>query len=773
MHAEEFQGEDMLRMYIARYFRWCATRLIPTNFTDELKPSNPNNKKCCTIDTLLLYVGKHLQRIRTQFNPADYEGLRSNEHPEWYSLFRKHFAAECERFHIITMGAGDDIQFGDLDTRPLYQEIENSSPEDPLSECDLVHWFTSCYKDISAGLSAVELAAWVFITADSVARGGEVKFQVFKEWDFDRFLKVTNTGWTESKTCNFYAMARVPDKRWCFCFYFHMAAYFMCCNGLYRTEEQIKKSLSKVVFPNLYSIGDASVAKKLTVGIRKYLPQALSKELRDSFSSRSLRQGSITELSMIPDMTLFQLCARSGHDIGNTVGVYVDKKNVAKTIPAANALHQRASILAKVVVPRLECLGEDAQEQVQRLMKEMFPAVSIAEFHPGQVLYPVLRICVASLIMHNPQVERDCGVQNIVSSMLRDAAERARISDSRIQSNLGPQHALNHWSDLIEQDLEQQLNLSTIDSIASQPGPMQLVCNLLLQTQKELKGVKEEIKCMRNEMKNVIRESVSTNLTSVVKDSQIQALTQKVEKAEKKLAYLRTPPSPQKLPASPLHHSSVEELQSSEHHLSDDDLKLPSTMAASDTAIQIPQLSLRNSYASAKVADKKSAGKNKGEQLASVLINMSRNKQLQTPIVNSTIPPDFDKNKTYLKHCLELVEYAGDHDDINTLVNSADAQEVSDAAHRLESVCLKKMLEFEEVVGGGKGKPKQALIIGLGTRVRAYKKLIGEALNTTQPQLMELSELREHQLHQAPGTPEGNKSITAFLVRRKRNLSDL
>jgi hypothetical protein len=124
---------------------------------------------------------------------------------------------------------------------------------------------------------------------------------------------------------------------------------------------------------------------------------------------------------------------------------------------------------------------------------------------------------------------------------------------------------------------------------------MQLVCNLLLQTQKELKGVKEEIKCMRNEMKNVIRESVSTNLTSVVKDSQIQALTQKVEKAEKKLAYLRTPPSPQKLPPSPLHHSSVEELQSSEPHLSDDDLKLSSTMAASDMAIQIPQLSLRNS----------------------------------------------------------------------------------------------------------------------------------------------------------------------------------
>ena len=75
---------------------------------------------------------------------------------------------------------------------------------------------------------------------------------------------------------------------------------------------------------------------------------------------------------------------------------------------------------------------------------------------------------------------------------------------------------------------------------------------------------------MRHEMKNAIRESVSTNVTSVAKDSQIQALNQRLEKAERKLAILRTPPSPQKLPPSPLHHSSVEELRLSEPHLSDD-----------------------------------------------------------------------------------------------------------------------------------------------------------------------------------------------------------
>jgi hypothetical protein len=76
---------------------------------------------------------------------------------------------------------GDDVEFGDLDVRPLYRVIENTSSDDPLSECDLLHWFTNIMKDAKVGNDAIETAAWVFMTADSVARGGEVKFQVFKE----------------------------------------------------------------------------------------------------------------------------------------------------------------------------------------------------------------------------------------------------------------------------------------------------------------------------------------------------------------------------------------------------------------------------------------------------------------------------------------------------------------------------------------------------------------------------------------------------------------
>ncbi len=69
-------------------------------------------------------------------------------------------------------GMGGNAEFGDLDIRPLYQVIENTSSDDPLSECNLVHWFTNYMKDTKGGNTAIKTAAWLFMTADSVARGG-------------------------------------------------------------------------------------------------------------------------------------------------------------------------------------------------------------------------------------------------------------------------------------------------------------------------------------------------------------------------------------------------------------------------------------------------------------------------------------------------------------------------------------------------------------------------------------------------------------------------
>jgi hypothetical protein len=208
-----------------------------------------------------------------------------------------------------------------------------------------------------------------------------------------------NTCWTKLKTCNFYTMAQVPDEKWCFCFYFHMAAYFICFNGLYQNEDQIKKNLSMAVFPSLHSIQDAAIAKKITAAIRNYLFVSLSKENKDKFSSGSLCQGAITKLSAHSIITLFQACSWLGHSTGTSLDSYIDKRNVSKTLHAVNALHRQHSLCAKVVLPQLESLGAEVLSQIESLMTAMY-TVSIPEFKLGNI-YPVLKICMASIIIHH------------------------------------------------------------------------------------------------------------------------------------------------------------------------------------------------------------------------------------------------------------------------------------------------------------------------------------------------------------------------------------
>jgi len=77
------------------------------------------------------------------------------------------------------------------------------------------------------------------------------------------------------------------------------------------------------------------------------------------------------------------------------------------------------------------------------------------------------------------------------------------------------------------------------------------------------------------------------------------------------------------------------------------------------------ELPLQYTFESAMVA--KHEGKNKGERLAMLLVDMVRHKCIHPDqISKSSIPLawNWNKNRSYLINCLELVEYAGDPNDI-------------------------------------------------------------------------------------------------------------
>ncbi len=91
----------------------------------------------------------------------------------------------------------------------------------------------------------------------------------------------------------------------------------------------------------------------------------------------------------------------------------------------------------------------------------------------------------------------------------------------------------------------------------------------------------------------------------------------------------------------------------------------------------------------------KHEGNNKGKRLAMLLVDMAHHKCIHPDqISKSSIPLAWNKTRSYLINCLELVKYAGDSNDITMLATSQNEMDSQDVAHKLERVSLEKMLQL-------------------------------------------------------------------------------
>jgi hypothetical protein len=214
------------------------------------------------------------------------------------------------------------------------------------------------------------------------------------------------------------------------------------------------------------------------------------------------------------------------------------------------------------------------------------------------------------------------------------------------------------------------------------------LCNMLLDLTKEIRESRKETVQMRTSFNNVVLENASHKATIAMMVNKMNDMKYCLHILERKASQLFTPPpqkrSSPKIGGSPqLYHASESIVQAPVAMDLQDNFASPCYSAVIDEPIKrapaLPKLALQCTFESTIFA--KRAGKNKGERLSLILVDMARHKCIYPDqISKSSIPLAWNKNRRYLINYLELVKYACDLCDIQTLATSQNEIELKDKA---------------------------------------------------------------------------------------------
>ena len=167
-----------------------------------------------------------------------------------------------------------------------------------------------------------------------------------------------------------------------------------------------------------------------------------------------MRQRGIIELAIDSLVNLYQTRALTDHSTGNSLESDVEKTNIACAIKAVKVHTGYKNINSPSTVPLLEAIwanNDSVQESVMSFVHTLF-MVSVLVFKSRGELCPVLEICAASSIQYYPDVTKDCGTANIISSTLSKVARKVNLLDVQCV-NRSPEYVLNYWFKLIKDNL--------------------------------------------------------------------------------------------------------------------------------------------------------------------------------------------------------------------------------------------------------------------------------------------------------------------------------
>lgn len=218
-----------------------------------------------------------------------------------------------------------------------------------------------------------------------------------------------------------------------------------CQKGLYRyglsnSDPTKQPRSSKTVLVPSMAKSSGWLGNRIGQTLKDYGPAVHKKGM----VSKSLRQGSITNMSISRNVTYDEKLARSGHAPADSTKYY-NQPTLAVQLSSANVLsgHETTD---KIRLPTLQALSDHpSYVQAERVMNELYKPCSIGLFMEGGALRPLMRYVFASAVKHyNAKVSAFGRESAPIDAMIQAAIKAGVASDSASAAT-----KLGAWSTLI------------------------------------------------------------------------------------------------------------------------------------------------------------------------------------------------------------------------------------------------------------------------------------------------------------------------------------
>ena len=678
---------ENIKLILGNHARRCREEWIPKGWGNNGGYEKEDSPRLSE-DSIVNYFSPLLQLLKN-LDP-DHEYLKGEpETQEWWKKMKNDLRQGYKKNKI----RGERDSYGPK-CSALYiinqPQLIRYSHNDmhALQNIDLHYIVRQLKRNATTGnRNHMRIARLVF-SAHAACRSGELKFCRVSNMIFDARFGVLDTTWCEVKTCNSYALPMVNHSNtaaYMVDFYHAVGSAFLLYDEiLYRRETDITDFL----FAHLHARNDAYVSKVSTKDIRENLPSGIQKEVKDRYSSKSMRKGACTVMCANRYLTKSNMLARSGHSSsGNHFETYVDSVGIGLSLPAAMVLNEYDDPYMMPYSCSFNALPDEDQFFVDEVIGAFF-ITNINEFKEDGRLYPALIMMGATLIMSYNQMKSMYRTTDLVVGKIEQIFED--IDGLSVDK-------LATWSKLITEDFAAKNSVSRIIDQLDAAQLISAVNNNTTATVNVMSAIStmaDQLEVLRRENKIILREN--DNLR------EIQHLRQLLQNQS----------------LSPNKRSRTEDIDidigiSVEPHATQDQ----NGSFAGEFRSPVPLLSRLKMTNEAQE-------QLKGIFLGDLITTLHRKGMIKKFV---RVDGTFDRGSLTLSFvqqqerskytcCLELAFFVATTQEIQTL--STSTEDVSSLAKNIELRALAKMNLLENKKGKSKAK---GYIVGIGTRVVAYK----------------------------------------------------